>query len=272
MKPQPGLRDVQLWMVAAITGMPVDTVGSNRFVKQGPRLSAQEHLDIYRSAYRARLVECLTEDYHVLASTLGHDRFDTLAQAYIARHPSSSSNLNGYGRHMPTFCMESSADDLGLVPRFASELSALEWSIVEVIHAQTARPLDVAELQAAPPERWAVARFVPSAAVRLHRFEYPVNRHYQAALDAAREIRVPLPKSSTTLVYRSDVTVWRMDLTPLMAAVLSPLLAGETIGRALLEVETTIAGTVELEELSRGLRVWFREWASAGLFARIEWG
>ncbi len=265
------MHDAQMWMIAAITGARVDASRPERFLRSGESLSAEARIDIYRSAYRARLVECLLDDYPVLASTVGHDRFDALAHAYVARYPSSSPNLNGYGRHMSRFCLERSADDLGIVPRLASELAALEWSIVEVIHATAAQPLDVAELQSSSPERWALARFVPSEAVRIHRFEYPVNRHYQAVLDAAGEIATPLLQPSTTLVYRSDVTVWRMDMTPLMTAVLSPLLAGETIGRALLDVEATIAGPAQLEELSRSLHIWFREWASAGLFARIEW-
>lgn len=265
------LRDVQLWMVGAICGRAVDAASPERLVTAGPHLSAKERLDIYRSAYRARLVECLLDDYPVLAKTIGDREFEALAEAYIERHPSSSPNLNAYGRHMASLCEERRSADLDLPSGFASELAKLEWAIVEVIHAEAAGPLDVAELQASPPERWATARFAASEAVRLLKLDHRVNRHYQSVLDGAPDASAQAREPSATLVYRSGPTVWRMDLTPMMVAVLGPLLAGRTIGQTLAELEAAVSDPGELQELGRSLHVWFREWAGAGLFRRIEW-
>lgn len=231
MKNSARLRDVQVWMVSAITGTEVNRVNPERFVTRGPRMSAAERLEVYRSAYRARLVECLRDDYPVLARTLGDDRFESLARAYIERHPSSSPNLNRFGGHVPRFVREQKMSWAGIPARFASELASLEWSIVEVVHADASDSLDVSELQRSPPERWAGAHFVSSEAVRLHRFEYPVNAYYQARLerDDVTGHAVPLPSPSVTVVYRKNVKVWRMDLTPMMASVLTPLLSGEPL-------------------------------------------
>ena len=274
MKREITLREVQVWMVGAITGASVDASSVERFVTDGPRLDAAARFEIYRSGYRARLVECLLDDYPVLAKTLGHERFEALATAYIDRHPSSSPNLNAYGRHFASFCLECAPEELGVPASFASELAALEWSVVEVIHAEAAGPLDVGELQRSPPERWARARFVRSEAVRLHRFDHAVNRHYQAVLDGgdatSSTALARSPHITPTLVYRSDVAVWRMDLTPMMHLVLGPLLAGETIGGALGQVEEEVTEPAQLEELGQNLHAWFAAWSSAGLFARIE--
>lgn len=267
----PGLRDAQLWMLSAITGAEADAADPERFIKPGPRMDPAACLDVYRSAYRARLVECLVDDYPVLARTLGAERFEALAVAYLDRFPSSSPNLNGFGARLPGYCREAPPALLGPLAPFASELAALEWSLVEVLHARASEPLDVSVLEAASPLHWATARFVASHAVRLLRFEHPVDAYYQASLERDRCPDVPGPAPSATLVYRTDLRVWRMTLTPMMTRVLEPLLAGETIGDVLEAIEPSITTEAEAAELGGQLTVWFRDWAAAGLFARVEW-
>lgn len=135
MKP-PLLRDVQVWTVGAITGAEADAdeKAVARFVTPGPRLTAAERFDIYRSGYHARLLECLLDDYPVLAAMLGrdeagHDRdgegqFAALCRAYVDRHPSASPNLNGFGRHMSSFCREAKLEGFpgfAAIGRFASD-------------------------------------------------------------------------------------------------------------------------------------------------------
>lgn len=233
-------------------------------------MDASARLDVYRSSYRARLVECLGDDYPVLRMMLGDERFETLAHEYIERCPSSSPNLNGFGRGLPAICRRDARGNLGPIADSAAELAALEWSVIEVLHAEASPPLDVSALQALPPERWAAARFVASDAVRLHRFEHPVNAYYQACLESGEAGEVPSRAPSAVVVYRSDVKLWRMDLTPTMERILSPLLAGEPIGEALASVETEVTDPVRAEELGRSLTVWFRDWAQAGIFDRID--
>src|SRR6185436_17887649 len=55
------LAEVEAWMVSAIiSGDDPAMVGA--VVTDGPRLAAGERFEIYRSGYRARLVECLEDD------------------------------------------------------------------------------------------------------------------------------------------------------------------------------------------------------------------
>src|SRR5215510_9534150 len=68
------------------------------------RLGVERRLGIYHSAYRSRLVECLTDDYPALQHALGHARFHALCLQYIAEFPSRAPNLNAFGEHMPAFC------------------------------------------------------------------------------------------------------------------------------------------------------------------------
>ena len=279
MKP-PLLRDVQVWMVGAITGAEADADESavTRYVTAGPRLTASERFDIYRSGYHARLNECLLDDYPVLAAVLDRDApegespFAVLCRAYIDRYPSASPNLNGFARHMSSFCREAKLDGypgFEALSRFASDLAALEWALVEVLHAETAPPLDIKELQALLPEAWAGARFIRSDALRVLRFEYPVNAVFIANRIDEIVPDVPPPSPTALAVYRKDMQLWRMDLTPAMLGVLEPLVAGKSLGEALEAVEAECTDPEVLAQTGANLMVWFREWVDAGFFTRI---
>ena len=64
------LRPLQEWTAAAIMDS-IEVADVERVVLPSSRLSSLERLDIYRQAYRARLVECLADDYPVLQHALG---------------------------------------------------------------------------------------------------------------------------------------------------------------------------------------------------------
>ena len=85
------LRETQVWMVGAITGANADADARDveRFITPGPRMTAAERFEVYRSGYHARLVECLLDDYPVLAAMLGEEQFGALCRAYVDRHPSA---------------------------------------------------------------------------------------------------------------------------------------------------------------------------------------
>jgi hypothetical protein len=256
-------------MVRAITGTESEADRAPEVVTDGPRLGARERFEIYRFGYRARLVECLADDYPVLASVLGETAFESLAASYIERFPSSAPSLNFFGRNMARFLAERPVAGFEGRERFFAELATLEWAIVEVIHAETAPPLDAAALQALRPEDWTTARFERSDAVRLLRFEHPVNAFFQARRVGGEDAAIPEPKPSATAVYRHGLTVWRMDLTPAMTRVLTALLDSVPITEALSRMGVDETDAAAIAEAERSVMVWFREWVSSGLFARL---
>jgi hypothetical protein len=266
----PGIRprslsELQGWMVDAITG-PQASSGRG-IVASDSRLSAAGRLHVYRHAYSARLLECLRDDYPALAATLGDSRFDALGREYIARHPSQSFSLNAWGRQMANVCATSAPLEQAA---FYAELAALEWALVEVTHAEAAAPLDSSELQRIPSAAWGGIRFVASDALRVLSFRYPVNAHYQAYRSEGVVLPVPAQSPSTTAVYRRELTLWRMDLTPAMTRVLNALLAGETLGQALARIELDGADAEAVAEAERSVMVWFRAWVASSFFARVE--
>jgi hypothetical protein len=262
----PTLHETEVWLAGAV--MVRDAPGedeSSLHVKVTPRRSASVSLDVYRRGYLARLVECLEDDYRVLRYALGDAPFRALCEELISRHPPSGANLNSFGGHFERFCRDEAPAPFPLRD-FAADLAALEWAIVEVIHAADDDPLTLDEVRAVPSEAWADSRLIPNHAVRLLRFEHPVNVYLQAFHDG-RSPSIPAKKQSAAVVYRSGLTVWRMDLTPSMLGVLSAILGGESLGAALALGER--AQTAAQESPQR-VTEWFREWVTTGLFARVE--
>jgi hypothetical protein len=242
------LRDEQVWFAAAVMD-GVDEQRARERLTPGPRLDADGRLAIYQRGYVARLVECLADDYPVTKHALGEDAFESLARAYIARHPSTSPNLNAYGRLFPQLC-----------DGFYADLARLEWAIVEVIHAAAAPPLASDALQAVPADRWPSIRLTANPALRVLRFAYPANAYFQAVRDG-QETPIPAAAPSAAVVYRSGLTVWRMNLSESMVGVLSALVAAEPL-------ETALSRVGEGDPPER-VMAWFRDWIASGLFVGV---
>lgn len=264
------LRELQERMVEAITGSDAAASDAALELTPGPRLTARERLEIYRFGYRARLIECLDDDYPILARTLGETAFEHLANQYIDRFPSRHPNLNAFGRHMSLLCKDAALGEHDRSREFFSELAALEWALVECIHAREPRPFDLAELQAIPVERWANARLLRSDTVRVLRCAYPVNAFYQACRGRDEHPEIPSPQATWTAVYRRAWRLWRLDLTPAMERVLSALLDGVPIEESLGRMGVDETDPEALAEAERSVMVWFKEWMQGGFFGGVE--
>lgn len=280
--PSATLREQQLWfartvMAPARVGQSEDESAgksegdhaTHRMLTSGPRLSALERFEIYRCGYQARLLECLADDYPVLQHALGESAFEDLCRAYVAAFPSTGPSLNVFGRRMAEFC-RGEAPVPPAMRAFAADLAALEWTIVDVIHAPGSEPLTVDGLREVPMDAWADARLVANSASRLLRFDHPVNAYFQSFRGGGSP-SIPEPAASATVVYRGGPSVWRMDLTVPMFEVLSSLAAGESLGVSLARAHASLVG-VDEQEAGRRVLGWFRDWVASGLFARVELG
>jgi len=255
------LRPLQEWTAAAIMDS-IEVGDVDRVVLPSSTLTSLERLDIYRQAYRARLVECLADDYPVLQHALGESSFETLCHGYIEKHPSRSPNLNFFGRHMADFCRKRQGERAEL----GADLATLEWAMVEVLHAAPADRLSIEELGSIAPAAWVTARFAPSATVRIFEFGYPVGAYLQA-VRMDEEPELPSPSWSATAVFRDGATIWRMDLSRAMHTLLSALFRGDPLGTAFdLLAETGLVTDDQAPEVMR----WFRDWVGHGIFGSIS--
>jgi hypothetical protein len=244
-----------------IDGEPVGASDIERLVLPSSRLSGVERMEIYHDAYRARLVECLADDYPALRHATGEARFESLCHAYMAEFPSRSPNLNFFGRHMSDFCRKATHD----FPPWCADLAVLEWALVEVIHAAPVESPSEETLAKIAPADWPRARFASSDAVRVLDFEWAVNGYFQA-YNTGAPIAAPANGWSSTAVFRDGATVWRMDMSRPMHTLLASLLGGAQLGEAL----DALASSGALGEDEGPLVMqWFRDWVRYGFFASI---
>ena len=222
-------------------------------------LSAVERLDLYQYAYHARLVECLADDYPSVKFAVGEKTFDTIARKYVEVHPSQNPNLNYFGRSFAGFCREQTWLDNY---NFLADLSALEWAMVEVLHAAQSETLSLDALQSATPEQTEGLTLKAAPTLRFLRHDYPVNAFLQAYRNEEKP-PIPARAPSATAVYRTGFTIWRMSFTQDMADVLERLLAGAPLGEALAGIPAAAEGDVT---------VWFKEWVAGGFFSELALG
>jgi hypothetical protein len=291
-EPAHDLARVQLWMQTALAhpaGVEdgVNSPEARQHIDVGPEeahnvltrsraLTALERLSIYGSAYYARLLECLREEFPVLKHALGEELFDAFAVGYLQHYPSRSYTLFQLGVDFPRYLAETRPDREGEAssaadwPDFLIDLATLERTFSEVFDGpgvEGEHLLDTGQLLAIPPERLLEARLVGVPCLRLLVVRYPVHRYF-TAVQRHEEPDLPGPAETCLAVTRRRYVVRHYELSRPAYHLLHALLAGESVGQAISRV-VAIAGT-DLDGLADKLRAWFFDWAAQGFFRAVE--
>ena len=196
----------------------------------GAAIPAEKGLGIYRHAYRARLHECLLDDFPAVASLLGEKAFATLTEAVISELPPRDATLNRYGQRLVTWLRRYHANiECGV---FARDIARLEWALVEAIHAPLAPPLDAAALAAVSPRRWSRLVLVPLPTLRRIASRWPIDLCYRQCL-RGETVTVPTPDSGTVLVLRDSDGLRRRVIDPGTARLLGLLVRRVPLGVAI---------------------------------------
>jgi len=290
-KPTHALTQIQRWMQTAVmhpdgvvSGMDsdearrhIDAGAANveQVLTRSKALSAVDRLAIYGSAYFARLLECMRDEFPATTHCLGEETFDGFAAAYLQDYPSRSYTLCQLGTNFPRYLVESRpAREEGEPevswPEFLADLVRFEWTFSEVFDGpglEGKEALGPAQVQAVPAERWPEARLVPSPCLRVLAFRFPV-QEYHAAVRAGEKPGLPEPAETLLALTRRHYVVRHSILSGPEYQLLSALAAGQSVGAAIEQVAQT-AGA-DLDPLAADLHQWFQRWAAAGYFERVE--
>jgi len=258
----PGSIDEALASGTAAPLLPPERTGD--VIRPSATLTPAERIGIYHRMYRPRMAEALESDYPALAHFLGEPRWSELVGRYCEAHPSTSYTLNVLGRHLPGWL----AVAPGLPRRaFCCDLARLEWAVVEAFDDDEAPRLGEAELLAVPAEAWAAARLVPCPALRLLELGWNANDWLESTKDDRHEHPRPRRRTARVAVFRVDYAVYRRELSRPAFRLLSDVAAGVAVGPALAAAMRR-RGAPDSETLTR----WFRDWATDGLFTRVDLG
>lgn len=243
----------QRWLYDAI----VDDAAPKRpqRVLGGAAVPAELGLAVYRHAYRARLRDCVADDFAAVAQDLGDDAFTRVADAFIAAHPPTDSTLNAYGRFFaPWLATTRVAGHVRL-----AELARLEWALVEALHAPLAEGLSGSDLATISPDAWAAITLRVAPSLRLLSLRYNTNVRYEA-FRTRRQVPPLRRLSGGVVVLRSRDGLQRSDLDAVETRVLNHLVAGATLGDALAGLSTRHTLTIQHA---------FTRWVAHGFFTAL---
>lgn len=210
-------------------------------------------MEIYRNAYRGRLVSALEVSFERTRRWTGEDAFQAAARQYVLTRPPTSWTLDDYGADFPDLLSGLFVGD----PEVA-ELAAMEWAMQRAFAALDTPTLDPAALAAAHAEAdWDVMGFEMAAGYSLT----PV-RHDVIALWRALATLAPAAAAVEPLSREAHLLLWRADLTPHFRL----LDAGEAQALDALAQGATLGALVEASEDGR-LGEWLAGWFRDGVFA-----
>jgi hypothetical protein len=235
--PLPGLRAQQQAFEAAVRAAP--PTGGTPAPDNGQLCRAPDggaaRLDVYRHAYRARLVGALRDNFEVLVRALGDDAFDALAEAYVAAHPSGQPSIRWFGHRLAAFMDRSAVDDDGLVAHAAlADLARMDWALRGAFDAADGPVIGRDALAAVPAAAWPALRLQLHPSVRCVPLQWAVEPAWHVLREQADgvepELPAPAPLAHSLLVWRRGLeTQWR-SLADAEAELLQALADGDDFG------------------------------------------
>ena len=216
-------------------------------------------MEIYRNAYRGRLVGVLEQAYARTRRWVGEESFAAAASHYVIAHPPSDWTLDRYGADFPAVLAELFARD-GEV----AELAWLEWHLQQAFAAPDTAELSGTDLAAADLDQagWERLRLSMAAGYAARAVSHDCALLWASLADEAGGSIAPVSVRAGILI------VWRQGLNPryrLLAgdefAALGALAHGEAFG--------TVAARVGGERAEQ-LGQWFAQWLSDGLFSGLR--
>ncbi len=123
--------------------------------------SAVERLDVYRNAYRLRLIKAMAIEYPGLRELMGDQEFAGLAWAFVQAHPPEHASLRWVGRGLDSFVRRTPP---WREQEVLAEMASYEWAQGLAFDAADSVAVTIGELQALPADRWPglSCRLVPS--------------------------------------------------------------------------------------------------------------
>lgn len=220
------------WMQQMITmnSEPSGLCTVRDVVHASSRLSAENHLDIYKGSYIARLRECMRNQFTALAWALGDVLFDAFTDDYLTVYPSHSYTLNNLGAHFAQYLQQTRPDKDETVkedwPDFLIELAEFEFQLSVIFDEPCAYEPIVADDTVSETE------LMLSPLAHLFSHTYPVRRYY---LDTVlkKEPPLPLPEPEQCVVTRVDFRLGLFEVNTGQFHFLSILKEGYSVADAL---------------------------------------
>ena len=189
-------------------------------------LPAQARIGIYADMYLWRLADALRATFPDVARLLGDERFLSLAEAYVRRHPSEHHDVAQVGRRLPAFLRDDPDPDRSDL----ADLAELEWARQEVFFAPAAEPLGTDAFAALAPRQFSRSAIALTPALRVLVLGHDAVRLWRR-LEEGGAPEPPVAERSAAAVWRVGHEVFHAPLPLDEATALNAAGAGEPLER-----------------------------------------
>lgn len=211
-------------------------------IKDGPKLSAVNAVEVYREDYEARLTEALRNTYRAIHFIIGDEDFNRLSRAYIDQYASTSSDLDDYGHDFSVFTQK---HELSHDYIFLFELAHFEWSFREIFHLEQNAGLEAHHLLELLQQDNELVQLTNSA--RLLHCQFQIMKLYALKEENQNE-PFEFQEPESILIYKNDSRVKTKTLTKNQAELLSLFLSPISIPDCFQRAPKTISPE-EIQEL-----------------------
>jgi len=200
----------------------------NKHIVGSKKISAKQRLEIYKNAYRYRLLDALIDDHSVLHTLLGDDEFYQMGCLYIDAYPSKHASIRWFGKYLEKFLFatEPYASEPAL-----SEIAKFEWSLITAFDSQNCNPITVEAMSEIPPQDWELLRFSFTPSLQCIQLQWNVVKIWNAIKAGNKPPlleKFDLPQ--TWLVWRKELETQFRSLAVEEAWAIQVLSNGETFG------------------------------------------
>lgn len=198
------IAEVQNWMQAMLirhVAVSNTDIAIPDIVNNSNRLTAAQHLSIYRQSYIARLRACMQTQFKCLAYALGESLFQDFTDQYLDSNASTSYTLNDLGEKFSLFLAKTRPDaDIEIKeewPDFMIELAAFEYRLSEIFDVHEIESGDV------PDSDTVDEQLISSQSLNLFEHRFPICQYY---LDFGAGLlpQLPLPQQSYSVACRQN--------------------------------------------------------------------
>ena len=170
-----------------------------------PAFSKEARLQIYHEAYRLRLIDALSNDYPALKLFLGDDKFVSMANGFISKHPSHHPSLRWFGEKLYEF-LKSTNDWREKI--HIAELAEFEWAQAMAFDAADKIIATLDDIRALPPESWMTMKLVFHPSLQLLNCVSNAPLQWQALIKDGITIEpVIATEFQTWLIWRENFQV-----------------------------------------------------------------
>ena len=234
-------------------------------IEEGGKIGPEHRLFIYSHAYKAMLLETLTEDFSVMHFMVGDQLFEDICLKYIDHNPSSHPSLRYFGSKMSCLLKESS-DFSNIVP--AIEMAEYEWAFNDVFDAPDKKAVTFDNVATIAPEAWTTLRFELQPSFRIHKHKWNTAAVWAAVTNEEENLPTPekFPEQIYCIQWKNDLNCFFKTVTNDEAGAL--MLAKE--GKAFPDICELLYETHQDNATMRAAEL-LKSWVEEGLIVELDY-